>query len=86
MALLGVMQISYAQEKEGYSTEPAHSATFLKNGFWDNWFTEPVPVRISISATINKDADFFNRFTVTPESRSAKWISLIWVPVSRLPD
>ena len=52
MALLGVMQISYAQEKEGYSTEPAHSATFLKNGFGIIGLSEPVPVRISISATI----------------------------------
>lgn len=75
MALLGVMQISYAQEKEGYSTEPAHSATFLKNGFWDNWFIGAGAGANIYFGDNNKDADFFNRFTVTPEFQVGKWIS-----------
>jgi OOP family OmpA-OmpF porin len=75
MALLGVMQISYAQEKEGYSTEPAHSATFLKNGFWDNWFIGAGAGANIYLGDNNKDADFFNRFTVTPEFQVGKWIS-----------
>lgn len=75
MALLGVMQISYAQEKEGYSTEPAHSATFLKNGFWDNWFIGAGAGANIYFGDNNKDADFFNRFTVTPEFQIGKWIS-----------
>ena len=75
MALLGVMQISYAQEKEGYSTEPAHSATFLKNGFCDNWFIGAGAGANIYFGDNNKDADFFNRFTVTPEFQVGKWIS-----------
>ena len=75
MALLGVMQISYAQEKEGYSTEPAHSATFLKNGFWDNWFIGAGAGANIYFGDNNKDAHFFNRFTVTPEFQVGKWIS-----------
>ena len=75
MALLSVMQFSYAQEKEGYSTEPAHSATFLKNGFWDNWFIGAGAGANIYFGDNNKDADFFNRFTVTPEFQIGKWIS-----------
>ena len=75
MALLSVMQFSYAQEKEGYSTEPAHSATFLKIGFWDNWFIGAGAGANIYFGDNNKDADFFNRFTVTPEFQIGKWIS-----------
>lgn len=75
MALLGAMQISYAQEKEGFSTEPAHRATFLKNGFWDNWFIGAGAGANIYFGDNNNDADFFNRFTVTPEFQIGKWIS-----------
>lgn len=75
MALLSAVQISYAQEKESYSTEPAHSATFVKNGFWDNWFIGAGAGANMYFGDNNKDADFFNRFTVTPEFQIGKWIS-----------
>lgn len=75
MALFSVMQASYAQEKPGYSTEPAHSATFVKNGFWDNMFIGAGAGANIFFGDNNKDADFFNRFTVTPEFQIGKWIS-----------
>lgn len=65
----------YAQEKEGYSTTPGRSATFVQNGFWDNWF-----IGAGAGANIyfgDKDADakFFKRLTVTPNLQFGKWIN-----------
>ena len=38
MVLCSIMQTSFAQVKEGQSSEPARKATFINNGFWDHWF------------------------------------------------
>ena len=38
MVLCSIIQISFAQSKEGQSSEPARKATFINNGFWDHWF------------------------------------------------
>ena len=38
MVLCSIMQTSFAQVKEGQSSEPARKATFINNGFWDPWF------------------------------------------------
>lgn len=52
MALLGVMQISYAQEKKATVRNRHIVPPSLRTGFGIIGLSEPVPVRISISATI----------------------------------
>jgi hypothetical protein len=40
-----------AQQKEGQSAQAGSNTTFVDNGFWDNWLSEPEPGQISISET-----------------------------------
>jgi len=65
----------FAQEKEGYSTKEGRNSTFVKNGFWDNWF-----IGAGVGANIyfgdgDNDAPFFKRFTVAPNIQFGKWIN-----------
>lgn len=65
---------AFAQE----SAEAGRKTTFVKNGFWDNWF-----IGAGAGANIylgggDQHAGFFNRFTVNPNFQFGKWVSPIW--------
>jgi len=68
---------AFAQES-GVSAEAGRKTTFVKNGFWDNWF-----IGAGAGATMylgggDQHAGFFNRFTVTPNFQFGKWASPYW--------
>ena len=75
MVLCSIIQTSFAQSKEGQSSEPARKATFINNGFWDHWFIGAGAGANIYFGDRNSDADFFNRFTVAPEIQFGKWIN-----------
>ncbi|WP_302026182.1 OmpA family protein [Parabacteroides johnsonii] len=75
MVLCSIIQISFAQSKEGQSSEPARKATFINNGFWDHWFIGAGAGANIYFGDRNSDADFFHRFTVAPEVQFGKWIN-----------
>lgn len=75
MVLCSIIQISFAQSKEGQSLEPARKATFINNGFWDHWFIGAGAGANIYFGDRNSDADFFHRFTVAPEVQFGKWIN-----------
>ena len=75
MVLCSIIQTSFAQSKEGLSSEPARKATFINNGFWDHWFIGAGAGANIYFGDRNSDADFFNRFTVAPEIQFGKWIN-----------
>lgn len=73
--LCSIIQTSFAQMKEGQSSEPARKATFINNGFWDHWFIGAGAGANIYFGDKNSDADFFRRFTVAPEIQFGKWIN-----------
>lgn len=59
----------FAQE----STEPGRKVTFVRNGFWDNWF-----VGAGVGANYyvkggGSEASFLNKLTVAPTIQVGKW-------------
>lgn len=62
----------FAQES-GFSTKPGRSATFARNGFWDNWFIGVGAGANMVIGDSNGDADFLNRLTVAPTLQVGKW-------------
>lgn len=68
---------AFAQES-GVSAEAGRKTTFVKNGFWDNWF-----IGAGAGATMyfgggDQHAGLFNRFTVTPNVQFGKWVNPYW--------
>lgn len=57
----------------GYSNGPGRNATFVKNGFWDNWFIGAGYQGNVYFGTEDKEADFMNRLTGTPTIQFGKW-------------
>ncbi len=64
-----------AQEKEGFSTEPGRKTTFIKNGFWDNWFIGAGAQGNMYLGDKDANADFWSRITVAPNFQFGKWFS-----------
>lgn len=58
MVLCSIIQTSFAQSKEGQSSEPARKATFINNGFWDHWFIGAGAGANIYFGDRNSDADF----------------------------
>jgi outer membrane protein OmpA-like peptidoglycan-associated protein len=73
LLVLAFTAITMFAQESGFSTKPGRTATFARNGFWDNWF-----VGVGAGANIvigdrNNDAEFLNRFTVAPTLQVGKW-------------
>lgn len=64
-----------AQDNEGKSTEPGRSTTFVKNGFWDNWFIGAGASGNVYFGDHDAQASFFDRVTVAPTIQFGKWIN-----------
>lgn len=64
----------FAQE----SAEAGRKTTFVKNGFWDNWFIGAGAGASLYFGDGDQHAGFFNRFTVTPNVQFGKWASPYW--------
>lgn len=72
--LLLAIMIS-AQEKDGYSTELGRNTTFIKNGFWDNWFIGAGAQGNVYFGDKDAQADFWKRVTVAPNFQFGKWFN-----------
>lgn len=76
LSVLAAVSISAQEVIEGSSTEPGRKATFVDNGFWDNWF-------IGAGAGANVYFDDYgvkadglgDRITVMPNVQFGKWIN-----------
>lgn len=73
--LTSLTSVMFAQEKEGFSTEPGRKTTFIKNGFWDNWFIGAGAQGNMYFGDKDAQADFFKRITVAPNIQFGKWFS-----------
>lgn len=65
--------ITISAQDSGFSTKPGRSATFARNGFWDNWFIGAGAGANIVIGDDNNDADFLNRLTVAPTIQVGKW-------------
>ena len=65
----------YAQDKDGLSTDLGRKTTFVKNGFWDNWFIGAGDGANIYFGDNDADAKFFKRLTVTPNFQLGTWFS-----------
>lgn len=65
--------ITMSAQESGFSTKPGRTATFARNGFWDNWFVGVGAGANFVVGDNNADADFLNRLTVAPTIQVGKW-------------
>jgi len=65
----------FSQEKEGYSTDLGRKTTFVKNGFWDNWFIGAGAGANVYFGDHDANAKFMDRITVTPNFQLGTWFS-----------
>lgn len=65
--------ITMSAQESGFSTKPGRTATFARNGFWDNWFVGVGAGANFVLGDNNGDADFLNRMTVAPTIQVGKW-------------
>ena len=78
LLVLVLAAITVSAQDSGYSTKAGRSATFARNGFWDNWFIGAGAGANVYLGKHNGDADFLNRLTVAPTIQVGKWVSPIW--------
>ncbi|MDR0824566.1 MAG: OmpA family protein [Prevotella sp.] len=72
LVLVFAAMTTFAQTS-GYSTREGRNTTFVRNGFWDNWF-----IGVGAGANVyfgdhDKDAKFLSRPTVAPQFQIGKW-------------
>jgi len=71
---LGVGIVS-AQENEGFSTDYGRNSTFVKNGFWDNWFVGAgAGANVYVGGNFS-DPDFSDHITVAPNVQFGSWFN-----------
>lgn len=75
VVLISFIGITYAQQREGVSTEAGRNTTFVKNGFWDNWFIGAGAGANIYFGDHDADAKFFRRLTVTPNFQFGTWFN-----------
>ncbi|MBK5722264.1 OmpA family protein [Dysgonomonas sp. Marseille-P4677] len=64
-----------SQDKDGFSTDLGKNTTFVKNGFWDNWFIGAGAGANIYFGDHDADAKFFRRLTVTPNFQLGTWFN-----------
>lgn len=75
MLLVAVMVSAQTEVREGLSTEPGRSTTFVKNSFWDNWFIGAGAAANIYFGEHDSKADFMDRLTVAPAFQFGTWFS-----------
>ncbi|WP_029906898.1 OmpA family protein [Prevotella sp. 10(H)] len=75
LLVIFIAGVSFAQQNEGISTDAARKTTFVKNGFWDNWFIGAGAGANIYFGDHDADAKFFRRLTVTPNFQFGTWMS-----------
>ncbi|NDW19805.1 OmpA family protein [Dysgonomonas sp. 216] len=73
LILMGSASI-FAQES-GVSTEAGRKTTFVRNGFWNNWFLGAGAGASIYVGPENQHADIMDRFTVNPTFMVGKWFN-----------
>ncbi|MDH6355432.1 OOP family OmpA-OmpF porin [Dysgonomonas sp. PH5-45] len=78
LLILCLATLTASAQESGISAEAGRKTTFVKNGFWDNWF-----LGAGASASIyvgpgDQHADILNRLTVTPTLFVGKWFNPYW--------
>jgi len=74
-ALIFVATTLSAQVKDGYSSEAGRKTTFIKNGFWDNWFIGAGAGANIYFGDDDVNADIQDRITVAPSFQIGTWFS-----------
>ena len=74
IVFLAVGTIS-AQELDGYSTDLGRNSTFVKNGFWDNWFAGAGIGTNLYFGENNSEAKFMDRLSITPNIQTGTWFN-----------
>lgn len=72
--MLFVAGMISAQENEGFSTEAGRNTTFVKNGFWDNWFIGAGAGANIYFGDTDAEADLIDRVTVIPSIQVGTWL------------
>lgn len=67
--------VSAQTTRDGISTEPGRSATFMKNSFWDNWFIGAGAGANIYFGERDSKADIMDRVTVAPAFQFGTWFS-----------
>lgn len=67
--------MAFAQQNDGISTLEGRKTTFVKNGFWDNWFIGAGAGANIYFGDNDVDAKFFRRLTVTPNFQFGTWFN-----------
>lgn len=73
--ILGTLAVNAQEQRDGYSTDLGRNSTFIKNGFWDNWFIGAGAGANIYFGDKDANADFGNRITVTPTFQVGKWFT-----------
>ncbi|NDW19721.1 OmpA family protein [Dysgonomonas sp. 216] len=68
---MGVATVSAQTE----NNEPGRNTTFVKNGFWDNWFIGAGASGNVYFGDDDADAKFLDRITVAPTIQFGKWFN-----------
>lgn len=72
--MIAVMPI-FSQEIEGKSKEASRKTTFIKNGFWDNWFIGAGAQANVYFGDHDASAKFMDRVTVAPNFQVGTWFN-----------
>ena len=75
LLLLVVTTSVYSQELDGTSTDAGRKTTFIKNGFWDNWFIGAGAGANIYFGDNDANAKLKNRVTVTPNFQFGTWFN-----------
>ncbi|MFR9166380.1 MAG: OmpA family protein [Dysgonomonas sp.] len=75
LTLLLVSVITFGQANEGSSTDLGRNTTFIKNGFWSNWFIGAGASANMYFGDNDASAKFMNRVTVAPTIQLGTWFN-----------
>lgn len=72
---LALTGLSATAQESGVSAEAGRSATFARQGFWDNWFVGAGASASAYFGPNDSKADFLDRLTVNPTVFVGKWFN-----------
>lgn len=67
--------LTVSAQESGVSAEAGRKATFVRNGFWDNWFVGAGAGGSVYFGPADNNADFLDRVTVNPSLFVGKWFN-----------